>query len=786
MLCLKKETMNLLKRMPHPSAHGKPLGKSDPPSRLQMAVLASLLIPLSLFLSVFLTRQTHFSAPVYHPGDIARTDIIIPMDAFIEDQTATQARRTEAKAEALPVYRFNPSLQDDQASRLKAAFVQSRALLGMNPTGKDTSGAPRERSFRALPAAVKAQLRSIMRGLGVRPPVDGLLVFLVREGFQPSLEDQVILLLKEISSDLLFPDDTLAIKEKQNIHKANIVTGKVETIPAGLLSTPAEIRNRTGKAIGQNSRLAVSSRPHVRRILEGLIIPNLIFDEPMTKAREEADVKNVDHVLRKLKKGKVVLRQGDEVGADQLAQIEAIRKFSEKGSSVMQTVGMAFLVGILLTILVFFIRFITLNQWSYLRLVGFLILTLTVNLLLVKASWFVCESVSQSFMSSPFNDKTYFFYLLPFAYGSMLVTLLAGERCAQMFIIFFCILAGQSLGTDSYGFFYILVTNLTGIIFIRKATQRIGIIEAGFKLGLSAAVLFVILHAAGQAAPEWINGGFGAALAFLSGLINSVFLIFTLPLCERLFMVTTELRLSELGNLNLTLIRELILKAPGTYNHSIAVGTLCEGAAKAIGLNVLFLRIASLYHDIGKTAQPEYFVENQQEVNPHERIGFKESVHILEDHVTCGISIARKANLPSSIVDLIHQHHGTKVMQFFYEKAKERAAESGREVEEDQFRYSGPKPQTKAAAILMLADSVEAAARTLNGHSQKTLFNLIRKIITDTAEDGQFSECDITLSEIDRITCSFLETLSSYYHGRIAYPGLDFNQTLCADVKEPR
>ena len=290
-----------------------------------------------------------------------------------------------------------------------------------------------------------------------------------------------------------FPTTPLA-EGKESIHEVNIVTGKVETVPVTLLSTPAQVRNKIAEQVSQDSRLAVASRPHVRRILESLIIPNLTFDESMTKSRQEEDVKNVDHVLRKLKKGKVVLRQGDEVGADHLVQIEAIRKLSPAGSSLMQTIGMAFLVGILLTILVFFVRFITSNQWSYLRLVGFLLLTLTANLLLLKASWFVCESVSQSFLASPFNDKTYFFYLLPFAYGSMLVTLLAGERCAQIFTIFLCILAGQSIGTDTYGFFYILITNLTGIIFMRKATQRIGIIGAGFKLGLSAAVLFFILQ----------------------------------------------------------------------------------------------------------------------------------------------------------------------------------------------------------------------------------------------------------------------------------------------------
>ena len=571
-------------------------------------------------------------------------------------------------------------------------------------------------------------------------------------------------------------------KEKESIHKVNIVTGKWETVLVNQLLTLMQARNRVSQLINQDHRLTVAWRPHVRLILESLITPNLTFDESMTKSRQEGDVKNVAPVLRKLKKGKVVIRQGDEVEADHLVQIEAISKLSRTDSSIMQTIGMAFLVSILLTIFVIFIRFIALNQWSYLKLVTFLILTLTANLLLLRASWFVYDSISQSFLASPFNDKMFFFYLLPFACGSMLITLLAGERCAQIFIIFFCILAGQAIGADYYGFFYILTANLTGILVIRKAKQRIGIIGAGFMLGLTAAVLFFIIEISKQTPLDLMSGSFGAGLALLSGLVNSIFLAFALPLCERIFMVTTEIRLSELGNLNLKLIRELILKTPGTYNHSIAVGTLCEGAAKAIGLNPLFLRIASIYHDIGKTVQPNYFVENQRDGNPHERIRSEESVRILEGHITSGILLAKKANLPSSLVDLIPQHHGTKLMQFFYEKAKTEKAESGREVQENQFRYSGPKPQTKAAAILMLADGIEAASRTLKDHSQNELLDLIRTIITDTTEDGQFSECDITLSEIDRITYSFLETLSSYYHGRIAYPGFDFNQTRCANT----
>jgi putative nucleotidyltransferase with HDIG domain len=297
---------------------------------------------------------------------------------------------------------------------------------------------------------------------------------------------------------------------------------------------------------------------------------------------------------------------------------------------------------------------------------------------------------------------------------------------------------------------------------------------------LAAVGLFIVLQISKSAPFDWSIALFGATLSFLSGPLNTGLLIFLLPIFERLFMVTTDLRLLELGNLNLPVVRELILKAPGTYNHSVAVGTLAEGAAKAVGLSPVFARVACLYHDIGKSVHPEYFVENQQGVNVHDRINPLESARMVRGHVAEGIRMAKEAKLPSNIVDIIPQHHGTKLLTYFYEKARRQAAAEGRDVDEQNFRYPGPKPQTKIAAIVMLADAVEAAARTVKDHSQEGLLEVIQKIVASTGEDGQFSECDITLAEIDRIAFSFLETLSSIYHSRIAYPGFDFTQRALA------
>jgi len=528
--------------------------------------------------------------------------------------------------------------------------------------------------------------------------------------------------------------------------------------------------------------VAIIARNSARmeRLVSDLLQPNLSYDVEATQATQREAVANVDPVFVILKKGKVVVRQGDEIGSGQLRQIEAIGNLPRESSSPAQVVSLALLIGSLLAVFGYLLRNLWPTQWNFMRLAVLAGTVLVTQTIVLKVFGFVgealSESLSLSFAGFPDNDEAYFFFALPFALGAMLVTILVDDRAGLIFSLLSSILAVLTLGSDIYGFFYVLMSNLIGILTIRSAVQRVGFVGAGFKLGSAAIGLFVVLQYAKLAPFDLGTGFLGATLALLSGPINTGLLVFLLPLFERFFMVTTIMRLQELGNVNLPLIRELILKAPGTYNHSVAVGTLSEGAAEAIGLNPVFARVACFYHDIGKTIHPEYYVENQRGENIHDRISPEESARLVLRHVTMGIRMARAAKLPSSMIDIIPQHHGTKLLTYFHEKAKANAA--GRdEVQEARFRYPGPKPQTKMAAIIMLADAVEAAARTLNDHSQEKLLELIQKIVASTTEDGQLSECDITLAEIDRIAFSFLETLSSVYHARITYPGFEFERT---------
>jgi hypothetical protein len=241
--------------------------------------------------------------------------------------------------------------------------------------------------------------------------------------------------------------------------------------------------------------------------------------------------------------------------------------------------------------------------------------------------------------------------------------------------------------------------------------------------------------------------------------------------------LTTDVRLLELSNLNSPVLRRLALEAPGTYHHSIAVGILAEAGAEAIQANGLLARVGAYYHDIGKLKQPEYYVENQIfSANKHEDLSPAMSSLILASHVKNGLAFARELKLGPLVSSMIPQHHGTRLQTFFYQKAKELAGDKAGDVKPDDFRYPGPKPQTKEAAILMMADQVEAAARTLQDPNPSQVRSLIHRLSQSTIQDGQFDECDITLKEINMVEKAFERVLVGMHHQRIEYPGYNFNK----------
>src|SRR2546423_6051568 len=256
------------------------------------------------------------------------------------------------------------------------------------------------------------------------------------------------------------------------------------------------------------------------------------------------------------------------------------------------------------------------------------------------------------------------------------------------------------------------------------------------------------------------------ACGLAGGLLTAIFTAGLLPVGESLFGILTDVRLLELSNADLPVLGQLALRAPGTNQHSHAVGQLAEDACRAVGANPLLARIGALYHDIGKLAAPNYFVENQQGANPHDRLRPYQSAKIITSHVTYGLRLAKEIGLPKPITDFIPQHHGTRTLHFFLRKAQAQA-KSNETVNEADFRYPGPKPQFKEAAIMMLADSCEAAARSLSRPDPENIRAIVSKIVDAILSDGQLDECDLTLKEVTKIRETIISSLTAIYHGRI-------------------
>jgi putative nucleotidyltransferase with HDIG domain len=256
----------------------------------------------------------------------------------------------------------------------------------------------------------------------------------------------------------------------------------------------------------------------------------------------------------------------------------------------------------------------------------------------------------------------------------------------------------------------------------------------------------------------------------VGGLVTSAVTAVFLPICESLFGILTDVKLLELSNADLPVLGQMALRAPGTNQHSHAVGQLAEEACRAVGANNLMTRIGALYHDIGKLGAPEHFVENQLGKNPHDRLKPVQSAKIIISHVTYGIKLGKEIGLPQRIIDFIPQHHGTRTLHYFLRKAQAEMGE-GAEIEESDFRYPGPKPQFKEAAIMMIADSCEAAARSLSQPTPENIRFIITKIIDAILSDDQLDECDLTLRELTLIRESMIKSLVAIYHSRVEYPG---------------
>jgi len=359
--------------------------------------------------------------------------------------------------------------------------------------------------------------------------------------------------------------------------------------------------------------------------------------------------------------------------------------------------------------------------------------------------------------------------IAPFA--TILICILLSPRTALFAATFLSILLSVSLAVDHTHFLILnLVTSIVVIIASRTLRKRKEVFTVCMKSWLSSIpVLYAFILSENHLASYPFFTDIIASFALL--LITAILVVGLLPALETIFGVLTDMTLMEFTDPGNELLRRFAVEVPGTYQHSLVLGTLAEICAQSIGANGLFCRAATLYHDIGKMNNPQFYTENQQgAVNIHQLLTPFESAHVIISHVTDGEAIARKAHLPEAFIDIIREHHGTTLVYYFYRKQLELEGGHVEEVDERQFRYPGPKPRTKESAIIMICDSVEAATRSLEEITEQTLVELVDRLVSEKAEDGQFDDCHLTFEELTRVKKTLVKTLLVAHHVRVKYP----------------
>ena len=475
--------------------------------------------------------------------------------------------------------------------------------------------------------------------------------------------------------------------------------------------------------------------------------PNYVYDELKTKKNIQEKVSQIKDQYIEIKAGTLIGKTGEILNERRIKILEACGVFSYKKSFALIFANVIYL-GIVSSL--FYILFFN----NYRKKI--------LNKNYYRSSLLIVAGTLLAFRV--FNNDL--MYLIPADTAFFLLILLVGKNYATSLFSFMLFFLMPILNYDLKFFTMYFIAIAFAAQIVSKITTRSGIIAAGVQLSVLKVVIYLLFSYFSEIGSFTTAITSGAIL--LSGLISGMLTIAFLPYFEKTFNILTIFKLLELGDLSHPLLKKISVEAPGTFQHSVMVATLSENAATSIGANAVFCRVASYYHDLGKTKRPKFYVENQQNgENPHNKISPFMSTLIITSHTKDGAEMAKEYQIPKEIRDIMYEHQGTTFLAYFYNAAKK----IDPNVEKEEFRYSGPKPKTKESAIIMLADSIEAAIRSLDEKSPMAMENMIRKIINGKIEDNQLSEADLTFKEIEIIIKTFVKTLVSIHHVRIKYPG---------------
>lgn len=734
-----------------------------------------LVVLFSFIMSVLVSSNFDFVYTGYQTGDVISSDIKSPLTFEFIDEVETAVRKKKAEDLVPPVYDYELNTYEPILNALYLSFREMRRSVAAIHWPSDID--KREEKIKDF----LSQKEKFEKLLGSKEVPIKVFEWLTQQKFSVAIENTFNRLLERVSNQKIIHD--LTEFEKKDLKQ--VVVRVVERGGGGqeFTTNVENVRQlheaREGVTL-ENVRLPSflnsTDKNHIIKFTERLIVPNLTPNKQETANRKQKARETVAPVLVQIQKNQTVIAEGTVVQPYHERILDEIRKRNSDGQQDFDS----------LTLAIFFVSLI-LVFFSYVRRFSFnkikvhpkdLAIMGTVSIVVVVIAkiflFLVVETLQDRY--SVFIPSQAYKYLVPIAAGPMLVGLLIFS--GEVVWIFTAFLVTALAVMMDYSFTYFVVAFIGGIAGARgvySCKKRNDLYFAGLRVGLVNCLIIALVTLLANQVETGISlfqQVFWNCLAgFISGVLSSFITMTFIPLLETMFDSTTDVKLLELSNLNHPLLKEMSVKALGTYHHSLVVGSMVETAAEDIGANSLLGRVACYYHDIGKTEHSNYFIENQRpNNNPHDHLSPHMSRTILVAHVKDGVELGVEYKLGKPIIDVIQQHHGTTLISFFFNRALENQDETLGAVSEEEFRYPGPKPQFKEAALCMLADSIEAAARVLDEPHPMRIKNLVKTIIQRKFMDGQLDECNLTLRDLSIIENCFVRVLMGIYHQRVDYP----------------
>jgi len=659
------------------------------------------------FMFIFIVLSTSLVTTKYNLKEGDIAKVDIKAQREVEDVVLTEERRQEA-INAVPLqYNKKTEVKTEVTDSINSLFsIRSEIAKSLSSTDEKIRTMQNQTKFALTDAQVGYLLELDQDGAGV---IQNLLVSTLTELYENS----------------------------------NISDSTQNSYQADMSSAREFVKTRIGAA-----GLKAASGDVALQLAYYEIKPNFFYDEAKTEDMKSEAAKKVSAVV--IKKGQIIVKEGEPVTGYQIGILENLGLLNSESN---YSAYLYIILGVLVLL-------VMAMQWFYLYSQHPEIYRDPKKLIMINFLNCTAILLARTGSASAF--------LIPLAFIPMVFTIAVNSRASMATSLLNCILISVAVNFDIEITILAVANAFVGSVATRKLQQRNEILYAAVIVSIINAVMaFSVGLLLSNNVSDVIQKAFYAlAASLVSGMLTIGFL----PFLEHFFDIVTTTKLLELSNPNSPLLKRLLMEAPGTYHHSVLVGNLAEYATEAVGGNSVFARVCACYHDVGKLKRPYFFKENQLENNnPHDKISPNQSTQIIISHVEDGVDIARKYKLPKDIIDVIEQHHGTTLAKYFYITVRN-SSESPTEINEADYRYKGPVPETKEAGILMLADAVEAAVRSIREPKKEKIEEMVDSIIKSRLDDKQLDNCDLTFRDIEKIKHAFLKVFDGIYHSRIEYP----------------